>query len=254
MNKLPFDVRGGTTIGKDHVIAGHNRQDWFLSGKVTIRDQEYIIALVSDGCGMQRLSEVGGSLLPIFGFNQIVQLLEIDKRLEQIPELLYFSTVAYLDALRKIIPFRTTRDAFAFIRTALLATLAGYIISESKTLIFHAGRSRFLVNEEVILIEPGEFDPYPAYQILPKEEQPEAESIIDYNFEHRILETSAINTIAVTTDGFNQELLERLGKEVFPGETGVQRWLNYINGPRNNNVQRGVFLDDATVVISDRQK
>lgn len=250
-NKLPFMARGGTIPGRDHVLAGHNRQDWYRFDRVTIRGQEYIIAVISDGCGQKLHSEVGAILLPTYAYYQTVHLLEIEKPLAQIPDFLYISLVGYLEAQWKLIPFRFGNEMVAFIDQHLLATVTGFIIGESESVMFHAGRCRFLINEEVTAIEHQE-DPYPGAQLLPRSAVKNSGTEVPYTFSRILLKTTELITLALSTDGFTPEMLKRFNEEVFEGETGVQRWLNFINGPRNSEPGKGIFLDDATVILVDR--
>lgn len=249
--QLPFAVRGGTIPGRDHVLAGRNRQDWYRFDRLVVRGQEYLIAVVSDGCGQKLHSEVGAILSPTYTFHQTVHLLEIEKPLSQIPDFLYVSLVGYLESLWKLIPFQNGKEVLSFIEHHLLATIAGFVISESETILFHAGRCRFLINEEVTAIEHQE-DPYPGAQLLPRSVLKNVVPEIPYTFSRIIVPTEGLATLAVATDGFTPEMLRRFNQEVFDGDTGVQRWLNFINGPRNSEPKKGLFLDDATVVLADR--
>lgn len=257
---LPFMVRAGVVQGKDHLAKGRNCQDGADWRRLTTNNLEYILAACSDGCGSGLHTEVIASLLPLYVTNQIGRLLTFETPVLNVPAALYAHVLAYLESQWKGIPFGSRQDLVGFITNYLLATVFGFIIGEEDTVIFHAGRGYIVVNGVVTPIEHSKGDPYPAYHLVPRSVMQEPSMDLPRSFTVVTLKTADIQTLGVATDGAMGTLpdgkpgalLARLLMEAFPGETGVQRWMNMINGPRNPRLKEGIFSDDATVVLAER--
>ncbi|MBM4402473.1 MAG: protein phosphatase 2C domain-containing protein [Candidatus Cloacimonetes bacterium] len=255
MQRLLFKVRTGKIMGRDHIHSRRNCQDGCTVKFIAIDGQEFLVGVVSDGCGSGKASEVAGILLPQFVVNQIEHLLRFETPILQIPVSLYPYVVAYLDGIRKQIPFSSPADVVQFINDHLLATAIGFVIGQDEGIVFHAGDGFLVVNDEIIKIEHGNKSPYPAYHLVPRSAL-KGEVVLPRTFDVRVVNPAKLKRLVVATDGFRGGMLERMLKETFQkpflGETGVQRWMNWINGSRNPDPDAGLFFDDAAIVSLEK--
>jgi serine/threonine protein phosphatase PrpC len=66
-----FEYASGSIIGRNHVFAGKNNQDAYR----IVANEKFIIAVVCDGCGSGKHSEVGAKLGARLVINAIADLL-----------------------------------------------------------------------------------------------------------------------------------------------------------------------------------
>lgn len=252
IKSLPFAVRGGMTPGMDHIDKRRNCQDGWDLRRVVIDEKEFIVAVGSDGCGSGSHSEVIASLLPLYVAHQAVHLLTFETPVTQLPAALYPHVLAYLELQWKLIPFGSRPELISFIKNYLLATVFGFVIGEEDSVLFHAGRGFTVVNDVVTTVEHPKGDPYPGYHLVPRSALEEPSMELPRSFTVIPLKTADIFSLGVATDGATEKLLQRLLAEAFPGDSGIQRWLNLINGPRNPHPEDGTFADDTTVLLAER--
>ncbi|MEK7610823.1 MAG: hypothetical protein AAB486_00425 [Patescibacteria group bacterium] len=260
VKKLPFVVRDGSVPGADHVAKARNCQDGKGWRRIIVNDKEYLVAACSDGCGSGLHTEVIASLLPLYVIGQIGHLLTFETPVLSVPAALYAHVLAYLEFQWKNIPFSSRKELVDFIKNYLLATLYGFIIGDEDSVLFHAGRGYTVVNGVVDAIEHLQGDPYPAYHLVPRSDWQEPSMVLPRSFTVVSLKTANIFNLGVATDGAMGTLpggktgllLPRLLVDAFTGESGVQRWLNLINGPRNPHPEDGTFADDTTVILAER--
>jgi serine/threonine protein phosphatase PrpC len=69
VNSLEYAI--GSIIGRNHVLAGKNNQDAYR----IVSNEKFIIAVVCDGCGSGKHSEVGAKLGARLVINAIADLL-----------------------------------------------------------------------------------------------------------------------------------------------------------------------------------
>lgn len=255
MEELAFQIRTGKMIGKDHIHSRKNCQDGREAKLITIDGQEFLVGVVSDGCGSGTANEVAGILLPQFAVNQIEHLLRFETPISQIPVVLYPYVVAYLDGIKKQIPFNTQKEMVQFIQDHLLATVIGFVVGQDEGVVFHAGDGFLAINGEITKIEHGNKSPYPAYHLVPRSAL-KGEIVLPRTFDATPIKPAKLKRLVIATDGFRGGMLERMLKEAFEkpflGETGAQRWMNWINGPRNPDPDAGLFFDDAAVVSLEK--
>jgi len=254
MSGLPFQIRGGKKIGREHARWGKNCQDGYAFKKTTILGQDYLIGAVADGCGQGENSEVAGIMSSIFVVNQVQHLLRYQMPIIQIPAALYPSVVGFLEAIRKQIPFKDSQEIVGFIQNYLLATILGFVIGEDKGVVFHAGDGLIAINEEILAIEYDNVSPYLGYHLVPQSALQGGTLELPRTFAVQFLDVATLDKLAIASDGFSKSLLRRMWHEAEPVSLGIQLWMNWINGPRNPSPETGLFYDDAAVVVVERIK
>jgi hypothetical protein len=253
MTKLNFAIRAAKVIGKDHLRAGRNCQDGYAFKEITIGEKSFLIGVVSDGCSQGNRSEIGGLLIPIFIVGEITRLLQLGIQVDRIPMVLYPSVVKFLEGLRLLFPIREMAEMVDFVQNYLLATVVGFVLDEENGVVFYSGDGYLVIDNEIQKIDYQNQNPYIGYHLVPHSV---LESIkpLPKTFEVKTFKTDLAQKIAIATDGFSENLLERLWQEAKPVPLGIQLWMNCINGPRNPNFQSGLFYDDACIVAAQRQK
>ena len=146
MSNLPFSLRKGRILGRDHARWGKNCQDGCIFKRSIVLGKEYLIGAVADGCGQGEYSEVAGIMTAIFAVNQIEHFLRFETPITQIPIALYPSVIGFFEAIRKQIPFGNSSEIIGFIQNYLLATLIAFVIGEDEGIILHAGDGFIVVN------------------------------------------------------------------------------------------------------------
>lgn len=251
MAKFSFTVRGGKVTGKDHLRAGRNCQDGYAYKEITIGGKQFLIGVISDGCSEGKYSEIAGLLLPVFIVDEIIRLLQLEIPIVQAPVVLYPEVIRFLDGISELIPLQEISGLVDFVRNYLLATVVGFILGEEEGVVFYGGDGYLVINEEIRKIDYQNRSPYLGYHLVPRSVL-ETTNPLPKAFETIILESSSIHRLAITTDGFSENLISRLWREVKPVSLGIQLWMNMINGSRNPDYQSGLFYDDATIIEAKR--
>jgi len=249
-------LRGGIITGHDHTIRKKNCQDGYHFEQVDIEGKKYWIGAVSDGCSQGNKSEVGALLLPLFVVQQIKCLLSKKTPLVHIPYYLYSYIIGFLEGIRKSIPsIGNVTESINFVQSYLLATVLAFVVDSQNFIVFHAGDGYVVLNERIIRIEHDNRSPYIGYHLIPRASLIAEASRLPNNFtieRFRRLKTKNIKRLAIVTDGFSDDLLKRLWQESYDVPLGLQLWMNKINGPRNNYQEEGIFVDDAAIVVFER--
>ena len=252
MGSLPFRIRGGRKIGREHARWGKNCQDGYAFKYATILGEDYLIGAVADGCGQGENSEVAGIMSPIFVVNQVQHLLRFATPLTQIPVALYPSVIGFLEAIRKQILFEDPQEIVGFIQNYLLATILGFVIGEDEGVVFHAGDGLIAINDEIMVIEHNKPNPYLGYHLVPRSALQSDTSELPRTFAVQTLDVTTLKHFTIASDGFTEVLLRRMWQEAKPVSLGIQLWMNWINGPRNPHPEAGLFYDDAAVVVVEQ--
>lgn len=246
MEGFEFRLRGGKILGRDHARAGKNCQDGYFAVTYPNKGKYYWIGVVSDGCSEGKNSEIAGILLPNFIVGQVIHLLDYQVPLSKIPMVLYPAAVRFLRGLMELFPVQSA----SFVENHLLATVLGFIVNEEEGIIFHAGDGLYLINDDFHEIDYANRSPYLGYHLVHPAhlENPN----LPRTFSTIQVETGGLARLAITSDGFSKNLLGRLMAESHEVPLGIQLWINWINGPRNPEPQKGLFYDDASVVLLER--
>jgi hypothetical protein len=249
-----FTLRGGVVRGKKSRQTSRNCQDGMDLQSLEISGKRYWIGFVSDGCGSGQHTEVAAILLSKFAVLQVIRLLKMGAPVKQIPVILYPEAVKFLESLRLLFPYSGSYEVVKFIENHLLATLMGFVINVQEGVLMYAGDGCYQINDKEYMIDYGNRSPYLAYHLVPKSVLVAGTGNLPTGFQVIHFATKRIQRIVIATDGFNERagLIQRLVNESSSGELGVQLWMNFINGPRNSQPEKGVFLDDAAAIQFER--
>lgn len=210
-----FTVLSVNVVGPDHAKKFDNGQDAFLTSRVKLDKpaacggNDFLIGVVSDGCGSSARSDVGSKLISSFLIRAVTDRLCLSKNKISTDEFWaevknqILNAVEGVTACMHMAPFYNLADYF-------MATLVGYVVSPTTTVLFNIGDGYFIINGMVIQLPPraGNYPDYIAYNMVSGEEKRE--------FNLRTYSTATIKTLVVATDGF-KNVLDAHGKN-FPGE------------------------------------
>jgi serine/threonine protein phosphatase PrpC len=264
-----FEYAFGSIIGRNHVLAGKNNQDAYG----VVSNEKFIIAVVCDGCGSSKHSEVGAKLGARLVINAIADLLsqlpnqdiEISK-----PEFWDSVKLNLLQKLKDFVILSNGEKELAsvgaihelplqreFVNDYLLFTILGAVITETETVTFSMGDGAIAVNGELNQIPayPDNAPPYLAYGLY----KPDA-----INFEIRDrLPTSELKSLLIATDGIDDLIkVEDINQfwqsdHYFRNPDAIRRKLAMLNREetkpdwhRKELIKRsGVLSDDTTLGV-----
>jgi hypothetical protein len=236
-----FEIAGGTVTGRDHVTTGRNNQDAFC-WSVT---PEATVAVVSDGCGSGRHSEVGAQL----GARLLTEALRTrvrgfddpgpDKALAQVR----LDVLAQLRVLANAMGGHFTQvvaDYFLF-------TALGFVVTKRRAVVFGLGDGLLAINGAVQrLTAPNNEPPYLGYGLVPSTLRDDVLSFVV----HAVLPAGEAQALAVGTDGAGDiaDVAEFWTSDrYFANPYNVGRRLNQLNR------KPGVLPDDSTLVVLRRR-
>jgi hypothetical protein len=179
--KNTFEIASGTIIGRDHRIAGKNNQDAFSS----MATEEYLVAVVCDGCGSSPNSEVGAKIgAHIIATEIQSSLCSLSDQCQPIRKddweflLSHIFNKPFLGQIQTLalgmVNHRLDWES-EFVRVILdyfLFTAIGIVITPKSTIVFSVGDGIFGINFKTggILRSlgpfPGNAPPYPAYGLI----------------------------------------------------------------------------------------
>ena len=255
VNSLEYAI--GSIIGRNHVLAGKNNQDAYR----IVSNEKFIIAVVCDGCGSGKHSEVGAKLGARLVINAIADLLNqsADRDVEiSKPE---FWDSVKINLLQKLKDFVALSNGdLEFVNDYLLFTILGSVITSSETVTFSMGDGAIAINGKFTEIPPyaDNAPPYLAYGLY----KPEA-----INFEIRDrLPTSELESLLIATDGIDDlvkvEDIHQFWQEdrYFKNPDAIRRKLAMLNREeikpdwhkKELTKRSGVLSDDTTFVVIRR--
>jgi serine/threonine protein phosphatase PrpC len=252
-----FEYASGSIIGRNHVLAGKNNQD---SYQISIKEN-FIAAVVCDGCGSGKHSEFGSKLGARLVINAIADLLNQGENQDLEISKPEFWNLAKLHLLQKLQDFGAIANADTqFVNDYLLFTIVGALITPRETVTFSMGDGAIAINGKFTEIPPyvDNAPPYLAYGLY----KPEA-----INFEIRDrLPTSELESLLIATDGISDlvkvEDINQFWQEAryFNNPDAVRRKLAMLNREeakpdwhKREMVKRsGVLSDDTSFVVIRR--
>ncbi|TSC82144.1 MAG: hypothetical protein G01um101420_674 [Parcubacteria group bacterium Gr01-1014_20] len=274
-----LEVSGGSVIGKDHRRDGRNNQDayFFKQGS------GYAVALVADGCGSSRYSEVGSHIaVELVGSLLLEQALRFfcgrkEEEVATMPRPLPIWERVRLDAVSniRVLSNQMGPSLSKSVNDYFLFTLVGALITPIESYFFSIGDGVIFVNGEMIQIGPFENNapPYLGYEIVGSDAHSGADA---FHFKvHRSLPTENLDSFLVGTDGVMSLVAAEAefipGKEEFVGPISqfwnearfftnpqtLQRALNLINREavlidwerQKVDKEKGHLPDDTTLVV-----
>jgi len=245
-----FECASGSMIGRHHVLAGKNNQDAFR----VVRQERYIIAVVCDGCGSGKHSEVGAKLGTRMVIDAIADLLNHDLAISDRE----FWKAVQTNLLQKLKDFVAISNGdMEFVNDYLLFTIVGVLITPNETVTFSMGDGAIAVNGKLNQIPayPDNAPPYLAYGLY----RPDA---VSFEIRDR-LPTSEVESILIATDGIDDFIaVATIGQfwqedRYFKNPDALRRKLAMLNREetkpdwqRRELVKRsGALSDDTTIVV-----
>jgi serine/threonine protein phosphatase PrpC len=247
----------GSVIGRNHVATGKNNQDAY---RVVLRSQ-FVVAVVCDGCGSGKYSEVGAQLGSKIVTDAIADLLDQGMAISN-PN---FWDILKTNLFQKLIDIvAIANDAqesvMEFVNDYLLFTIVGAVITASETVTFSMGDGAIAVNGKLTQIPayPDNAPPYLAYGLY----RPDA---VSFEICDR-LATSELESILIATDGIDDliavEDVSQFWQEdkYFKNPDAIRRKLSMLNREeikpdwtKRELVKRsGVLSDDTTLAVIRR--
>jgi len=261
MNTSKFVVAGGSILGSDHLYKKKNCQDAYR----IYQGDDFVLALVADGCSNQAKSEVGANLLLFWLEQEIVSKL-CGKRdsLADPDRFLHWLTVQLQSQMNVLVRGNSQQLLEYFSSTVL-----GILILKEKTYIFGCGDGCFAINGVLTIKEPldGNVPPYLVYGLLDQRSlnvpmQDWALTLFS------IVDTETVETMLLGTDGA-QILLEHISLDellsnevLFSNPYAIGKLLfrtnrdtSHIDWEQRKTVtQKGPLDDDTTIVLIQRKK
>lgn len=184
MSVSDFEIAAGSVTGRDHLASGRGSQDAWC----TFLGPEALVAVVCDGCGSGRHSEVGAQL----GARLLAAALRArtadpaDALLEAVRLELLSRLRGLAEAMGGPLP--------AVVAEYLLFTVVGAIVTPQAATVFSLGDGVVALNDHVErLAFPGNEPPYLAYGLLDGDGP---------RFEvHAQLDPAQLDHLLVATDG-----------------------------------------------------
>lgn len=269
---------GGSVIGKDHRRAGRNNQDAYFFKK----SGDFTVALVSDGCGSSRYSEVGAHLaVELIGNNLLEQSLRFFPGRKEEDAVTLSRPLPILERVRldvvssiRVLANQMGPSLSKIVNDYFLFTLVGALITPIESYFFSIGDGVIFVNGGMIQIGPFENNapPYLGYEIVGSDAHREPDA---FHFQvHRSLLTENLDSFLIGTDGVmalidaeaelvpgKEELVGPINQfwsedRFFVNPQTLQRTLNLINRESVRidwDVQKvgkelGHLPDDATLI------
>ncbi len=276
-----FEIAGGSVTGTRHIKRGSNNQDYYSF----VRTDEYIVAIVSDGCGSCLHSEVGSKIqtevvLQSLATHYVTHVQELGEDCILYPKFWKEVEESALHSI-KTLAMQMGDDLRSTIARYFLATCIGVLITKKYTQLFSCGDGVYMLNGKQWNIGPfeGNMPPYFAYAIT-------GSSITDTNPEllglrrNELLKTEEIHSLLLGTDGV-EDLIKK-SDSLFPGQeknigTISQFWENdaYFQNPqlitntlrmmntekkipqwKDENILKfeGILPDDTTLITIRRKE
>jgi len=274
-----FELAAGTVIGRDHRIAGHNNQD-ALCWRIT---DDYIAAVVCDGCSEGPHSEVGANIgarliiesitrhLPSWTSHlESIELVTVNSFLERVR----------LDVLAqlRVLALSMGKSLSRVVNDYFLFTAIGAIATPDYALIFSIGDGVYQVDDQVEKLEPEEGN-HPLYLAYGLVETSLKTNLDQLKFQiDEFVGLEFIDSLLIGTDGvdyfINQSDHKMPGKKELVGSLDqfrqddkyfrnsdmVRRKLTLVNrdvakldNDNQLNKENGLLPDDTTLIVIRRQ-
>jgi serine/threonine protein phosphatase PrpC len=248
-----YNFRSGTIPGYSHTRKKKNNQDACALNKTTISGKEYFFGVVSDGCtgAPGSKTEVGSILITQFIVSEIFLILSTGVKLEDLPQILFPRCIGFFRAIAGSTVIGSPDVMWEFIRKNLLCTILGFVMNESKLVIFNAGDGMVIVDNDIRIIDQNDVPDYLAYRLVDRTILGKSVDRLAVNFEVNIYNVSDVNRFAICTDGLTRELkksdthivdLNEIWKYEPTAKAGLQWWLNI------QSADNSCFEDDTTII------
>ncbi|GBO55612.1 hypothetical protein APA_3763 [Pseudanabaena sp. lw0831] len=255
---IQFENACGSIIGRNHVLASKNNQDAL---RIVLWDN-FVTAVVCDGCGSGKHSEVGAKLGARMVTDAIADLLNQGLAISE-PD---FWNVLKINLLQKMTGFiaianEEPESVMEFVNNYLLFTIVGLVITPSETITFSMGDGAIAVNGKLTQIPayPDNAPPYLAYGLYRSD-------AIEFEIRDR-LPTAEVESILIATDGIDDliavEEVNQFWQEdrYFKNPDAIRRKLTMLNREevkpdwqKRELIKRSGALSDDTTLVVIRKK
>lgn len=221
-----FEVAYGTIVGRDHLytgsgirktLIGSNNQDGFR----LLCGDDYIIAVVSDGCGSSHNSEVGAQV----GSHLVVETIyrNLEKHYAGFTSLGLGDIAEFLERVRldvlsylRVLANGMSSALSRVVCGDFFFTILGVIVSWDHVVIFSIGDGYFFVNGEMTVIDfPENTPPYIAYGITGSQLTYAHPELLHFQV-HKVVSVGDIETLLIGTDGLKYMI--DAGEQNIPGK------------------------------------
>jgi hypothetical protein len=271
---IAFDIAGGSVRGRRHEKTGANNQDAFAWRNT----DGTIIAVVCDGCGSSRNSEVGAKLgarmtvealrawLPVLSNTPAATVLE-QARLHLLGQFGELVKTMGNDPLKTILNY-------------FLFTIVGTVITPEKVIAFTHGDGVLAVNDDYAnLTYPDNAPPYLTYDLIREALDPSIHGHLIFRM-HWEGRPEEVRNLLIGTDGVNDFHLaadrcipgksERVGPlsqfwhddQYFTNPRRIRRCLKQVNrtvlqvhsDQKRTRKKIGLLPDDTTFIVVRRKQ
>ena len=247
--QIPFELAAGSVRGREHLRLERNNQDAYA----ILRNEQYTVAVVCDGCGSGQHSEVGAQIGARLTIKSLTRALSnqfskgnpisFHELLEQVRQ----DLLRQIDNLAQAMGgnwVQTLKDYFLF-------TIVGVVITSTEILVFSLGDGVIIINGQEIDLGsfPGNSPPYLAYGLC--------ETVSNHGFRSHLLPPlEQVESILIGTDGVRE--LMNVAQQQLPGKQELvglisQFWQedHYFTNP--DQIRRRLSLINREVTKFDRQ-
>ena len=247
--QIPFELAVGSVRGREHLRLERNNQDAYA----ILRNEQYAIAVVCDGCGSGQYSEVGAQIGARLTIESLTRALSSQSSqgnpisshelLEQVRQ----DLLRQIDNLAQAMGgnwLQTLKDYFLF-------TIVGVVITSTDILVFSLGDGVIIINGKEIDLGyfPGNAPPYLAYGLC--------KTASNYKLRSHLLPPlEQVESILIGTDGVRE--LINVAQQQLPGKQELvgsisQFWQEdrYFTNP--DQIRRRLSLINREVTKLDRQ-
>lgn len=267
---MAFELAGGSTTGRDHRIGvPSNCQDAY-----EIRQGPTgTTALVADGCGSGKHSEVGAKVGVQLATTILQRYLRqgISPNLQMLEHLRYEMVILlriFANLVNQDNPKQLVNDYFLF-------TLGGVILTKETALFFALGDGVVVINGETTILEPqeGNFPPYLSYALTGTSLNTGSSAKLGFrviaelpvtDLQHFLIGTDGVNAILNNPDRQIPGTERAVGDIsnfwtndlFFRNPSAVTRHLNLMgrDWPRQSKsgrrvIDAGLLSDDTTIIV-----
>ena len=271
---IAFDVAGGSVCGRRHESKGINNQDAFAWRYA----DDTLIAVVCDGCGSSRNSEVGAKL----GARLTVEALRI-----WLPVLSEAPAATALEQVRVHLLEQFGRlvkemgnDPLKTILNYFLFTIVGAVITPEKVVTFTHGDGVLAINDDYAhLIYPNNAPPYLTYELVREQLDPAIHDHLNFKVhweghpeevQHLLIGTDGVDDFHRAAEHHVPGTSKRVGPlsqfwrhdRYFTNPPNIRRYLKRVNrtvlrvepGQQDAIKEVGLLPDDTTFIVMRRKR
>lgn len=253
-----FEIAGGSVAGREHVLAGRNNQDSYC----WLSTEDALVAIVCDGCGSSKQSEVGAklgtALIANYAIGYAAKAVKsgFSNRLfsENFWEQIRQDVLSQLRILANAIGGELSETVSEY----FLFTVVGALITRFGVSFFSIGDGVFIANGKINSIGPfpDNEPPYLAYGLIESSLTKSYADMLKFQVQH-IFDSQKIDSILIGTDGIADMIssaeLKMPGKNEIVGAID-QFWKHDCYFKNRDMVRRKLALTSRECTMLDEEK